>query len=78
MPSRWRRIWFWTLLGVFLLWFGLEMDSIAADQGHADFTLSDTIRDWEAQHHWIRWATGAVMLGLWLHFFVQRNKKGNS
>ena len=71
----WRRIWFWTLLAVFLVWLGLEVDSIVVDHGGAAYTLSDTIRDWQVLHPWLRWAVGIAFLGLWVHFFLQRNPK---
>lgn len=71
----WRTIWFRFLLGVFLSWLGLEGASIGTDHGYVAFTLSDTIRDWQAAHPWLEYAVGAAFTGLWAHFFIQKNEK---
>lgn len=72
-----RRIWFWALVAASFVWAGLESAAILehpwGEGAVTAWTLSDTIRDWQAQHHWLRWVIGIVFLGLWLHWFVQRN-----
>lgn len=73
----WRRIWFWFLLVAFLSFLGFEFSSILAAHGYVQWTLSDTIRDWEQEHSWLRWAVGIAFAGLWVHFFVFKNTEGS-
>ena len=70
----WRRIWFWFLLVVFLSFLGFELSSIAADHGYVTWTLSDTVRDWQVAHPWLKYIVGVAFIGLWVHFFVQKNE----
>jgi hypothetical protein len=74
----WRRIWFWFLLITFLSFLGFELSSILADHGYVAFTLSDTIRDWEIEHSWIKWVVAIAFAGLWAHFFIFKNEPPSS
>lgn len=74
----WRRIWFWMLLAFFVASLGIEVTSILmhpfGEGAVTAWTLSDTIRDWQVAHPWLRWAVGAAFAGLWLHWFARRNR----
>lgn len=69
----WARIWFWWLAAVALSFAVIEALSWYFI-GSPAWTLSDTIRRWAMIHHWLPGVVALMASGLWVHFFIQRNR----